>query len=155
MNQKHIIGLSALIATLSLGSVSAFANEPKTEPTNTATLTIDTENNEYTIEQDGKLEKGSLTTTATIGTDTFYNVATFTSVDTQKLSVTSASNNPGNLHVKAVKSKNNTVHYSNAGLNLKPGGKWTTAGGLSGISTKYTIIAKASVKGNYTLSLKW
>ncbi|MFI3211283.1 MAG: hypothetical protein R3Y64_09600 [Peptostreptococcaceae bacterium] len=158
MNKK----LSSLVTILLLGTASVFASgqelglqESKSEPENTAIITLDTEKNEYTIEYDGKQEKGSLITTATVGTDNFYNIATFTSIDTQKLTVTSASNNKGNLHVKAVKSKDHTVHYSNNGQNLSPGGKWTTAGGLSGFGEKYTIIAKASVKGSYSLSLKW
>ena len=155
MKKKYIIGLSSLIAISSLNSTSIFANNQNTKFTNTATLTLDTENNEYTLEKDGKLERGSLTTSAVIGIDNFYNIATFTSIDTGKLTVTSASTNSGKLHVKAVKSKDNTVHYSTGSLNLSPGGKWTTAGGLSGLGTKYTIIAKASEKGTYTLSLKW
>jgi len=155
MKKKYKFGLLSLVGILSLSSISVFANDKNLESSNTATLTLDTENNEYTLEKDGKLERGSLTTTTGIGNDNFYNIATFTSVDTGKLTVTSASTNKGKLHVKAVKSKSNSVHYSTGSQNLSPGGKWTTAGGLSGLGTKYTIIAKASVTGTYTLSLKW
>ena len=156
MNKKYLVAL-LLVTILSLSTGLIFAGGQKTQSRseNTAILTIDTKNNEYTIEKDGEVDKGSVNYSANIDTDKFYNICNFTSIDTEKLTVTSHSNNPGDLHLKAVKSKDNSVHYSTNGLKLKPGESWTTKGNLKGFWTKYTIIAKASVKGNYTFTLKW
>ena len=54
MKKKYKFGLLSLVGILSLSSISVFANDKNLESSNTATLTLDTENNEYTLEKDGK-----------------------------------------------------------------------------------------------------
>lgn len=153
MSKKYFLVLLGItILTSSIGF--AFADGQKVESKNTAILTIDTENNKYTIEKHGEIDRGSVKYSANIDTDNFYNVCNLSSIDIGKLTITNHSSNPGDLHIQAVKSKDYSVHYSTNGLNLKPGESWTTVGYLSPF-TKYTIIAKSAIKGNYTFTLKW
>lgn len=154
MNKKHFLVLLGItVLTSSIGI--AFADGEKLESKNTAIIMVDTENNKYTIEKNKESDKGSVKYSANIDTDYFYNICNITSIDIEKLTITSHPSNPGDLHIKAIKNKDGSIHYSTNGLNLKPGESWTTKGNLNGFGTIYTIIGKSSVKGNYTFILKW
>ena len=110
MSKKYFLVLLGItILTSSIGF--AFADGQKVESKNTAILTIDTENNKYTIEKHGEIDRGSVKYSANIDTDNFYNVCNLSSIDIGKLTITNHSSNPGDLHIQAVKSKDYSVHF--------------------------------------------
>ena len=75
MNKKYLVSL-LMVTILSLNTGVIFSGEQKTQSRseNTAILTIDTKNNEYTIEKDGEVNKGYVNYSANIDTDNFYNI---------------------------------------------------------------------------------
>lgn len=156
LKKPYITGfaLTMILAINTTGEVAqALDNKIITKKSaNELTLIVDYDKEEYRILKDEQvIERGSSSPTATLNTDAYYTVTTFTSIDTGKLTVTSSINNPGRVAVRAV--KNGTTHYSIA--ELSPGTSWTTAGGLSAF-TKYTITSKAlQYKGTYVFNLKW
>jgi hypothetical protein len=146
---KKFVAISALIITII--SIIKFTHTDKSS----AILTINTENNKYSIEtQDKIIEKGSFSTTTGIGSDTFYNITSFINIDSQNFSIINMDTNPGDLHIRVVKYNDGLTHYSNGSQNLTPGHKWTTSGNLD-IFTQYIITAKASAAGLYKLILNW
>jgi hypothetical protein len=120
---------------------------------NTCILTIDFDRDVYTLTTIDGEPFGSASPTASLTSTGYSTIQTFTSIDTGKLSITSSSANKGNVDLRAVKVKDNVVHYSTASA-LTPGNTWITAGGLSAF-TNYRVEGKASSGGTYSFTMKW
>jgi len=150
---KKYLAIGSAMLLMGINSISENESE-NTDFQNEATITIDFDNNTYTLFQyTGEIVAGSWNGSVLLGTGSFTGIANFFNIDFGNLRVTSDSNNPSNVSLQLIRDLGGAV--VNTTDSLEPGDTWNTnVGSIGGHSVRGRVVSGGQ-SGSYSFSLRW